>query len=136
MSDDYQKLLERALSQLPKRAEQRGRFEPPHARSSVSGNRTILLNLKEICERIGRDREHLLRYLAGELATSASTDADHVIFQGRFDNRTIDSLIQRYIENAVLCPICRQPDTKIVRRDRISQLQCEACGAASPIRGI
>jgi len=135
MSDDYQKLLDRALSQLPQRTEQKGRFEPPHAQSSISGNRTVLFNLREICDRIGRDRDHLLKYLAGELATSASLDDDHAIFQGRFDNRTIDGLVQRYIEDAVLCPICHQPDTKIIRKDRISQLQCEACGATSPIRG-
>jgi translation initiation factor 2 subunit 2 len=136
MAEDYDKLLEKALTQLPQRTERKDRFEPPRAESVASGNKTIIMNFKEICDRINRDRNHLLKYLAGELATSGSMEGNHATFQGRFDNRTINSLFQRYIQDYVLCPICHQPDTKIVRKHRFSLLQCEACGATSPIRGV
>ena len=136
MGEEYRKLLDRALTQLPERAERRDRFVPPQAQSVVSGNQTILLNLKEIVDRIRRDRSHLVRHIAKELATSGSFDDNRVIFQGRFDNRTINSLLDRYIQEFVICPVCHQPDTRIVRKDRDSFLQCDACGAQSPIRGI
>ena len=135
MGADYQKLLDKALAQLPQKGERKDRFEAPLAESIVSGNRTVLTNLREICEHINRDRNHLLKCLAGELATSATISGNQAVFQGRFDNRTINSLVQRYIQDYVICPVCHQPDTKIVRKDRFSLLHCEACGATSPIRG-
>jgi translation initiation factor 2 subunit 2 len=136
MGEEYRKLLDRALTQLPERTERKDRFVPPQAQSVVSGTQTRLLNLKEIVDRIRRDRNHFVKHIAKELATSGSFDDSRVIFQGRFDNRTINSLLTRYIQEFVICPVCHQPDTRIVRKDRYSFLQCDACGAQSPIRGI
>ncbi len=134
--DEYLRLLDRAVAQLPKEKGKGERFEMPRPNSQISGSRTILFNLKEICDRLKRNKSHLLRYLAGELATSATVDKDRAIFQGKFDNRSLDQLVERYVKDFVLCPVCHQPDTKITRKDRIYFLVCEACGASSSIRGI
>ncbi|MCJ7634070.1 translation initiation factor IF-2 subunit beta [Candidatus Bathyarchaeota archaeon] len=136
MSEEYKKLLDKALSQLPEGAERKDRFTPPQAQTVISGSQTILLNLKEIADRIRRDRNHFVKHIAKELATSGSVDGNRVIFQGRFDNRTINSLLDRYIQEFVICPVCHQPDTRIERKDRFTFLHCDACGAQSPIRGI
>ena len=60
----YAELLDRALSQLPSDVAQKSRFELLEPSSSVMGNRTILYNLKEICDRLRREREQLLTYLS------------------------------------------------------------------------
>jgi len=136
MSEEkYLKLLDKAIAQFPPERGRGERFEMPKPVSSISGNRTTLHNSKEICDRLKRDKNHLLKYLAGELATSGTIDRDHIIFQGKFDNRAIEQLIERYVKEFVLCPICHQPDTKITRKKRIYFLVCEACGASSSIRG-
>ncbi|MEM2273205.1 MAG: hypothetical protein QXX56_03185, partial [Candidatus Bathyarchaeia archaeon] len=36
----------------------------------------------------------------------------------------------------VNCPICKRPDTKIIKEKRFNFLVCEACGAKSPVRRI
>jgi translation initiation factor 2 subunit 2 len=36
----------------------------------------------------------------------------------------------------VICPICKRPDTKIVKERRFHFLICEACGAKSSIRPV
>jgi translation initiation factor 2 subunit 2 len=45
-------------------------------------------------------------------------------------------LMQRYMENFVVCPVCKRPDTKIVREKRLSFLICEACGARSSVQQL
>lgn len=137
MSDDaYKKLLDKALAQLPPVATKKDRFEMPKPQSSISGNRTILYNSKEISDRLRRDREHLLKFLSGELATAGTIDGAQVIFQGKFDNKTIERLVERYTQEFVLCPICHQPDTRIIREERLYFLVCDACGARSSLRGL
>ncbi|MFH0749175.1 MAG: translation initiation factor IF-2 subunit beta [Candidatus Bathyarchaeota archaeon] len=134
--DEYLKLLEKAITQLPPEIIKKDRFEIPKPASSISGRRTILYNLKEICDRLKRDSNHLLKYLGGELATSATIDKDRTIFQGKFDNKILGQLIERYVNDFVLCPVCHQPDTRISRKERIYFLDCDACGAASSIKNI
>lgn len=136
MSDDaYMRLLEKALDELPPPAQRKERFEVPRPETAISGNRTVLYNLKEISDRLNRDRDHIIKFFSAELATAGTIDGLHAVFQGKFDNRTLTVLLDRYVADNVLCPICGQPDTQIVKRDRYRVLVCEACGATSSLRG-
>jgi len=137
MSEEkYKKLLEKALSQLPPKAEKRERFELPELSSSISGNRTILHNFADICNRLNRDKNHFLKFLVGELATSGNIDGAQASFQGNFNYRIFRKLLDRYMQEYVFCPICHQPDTAIVKKGRFYHLVCEACGATSSLRSI
>jgi translation initiation factor 2 subunit 2 len=136
MKSDYEKLLKRAHSQLPPEVFEHKRFEVPRVRSGTIGMRTYIVNYKEIAEALNRDPLHLLRYLSREMATAGSVDGARAIFQGKFRTDTLDRLIQHYAEEFVICPVCRRPDTKIVKEKRFSFLSCEACGAKSSIRTI
>jgi translation initiation factor 2 subunit 2 len=133
---EYERLLNRALSKLPPRADKGGRFELPEPLSSISGNRTVLYNLNEICNRLNRDRDHLLKFLSREMATAGSLDGARAVFQGNFENRVFKRLLDMYVKDYVLCPICHQQDTKIVKKGHYHFLVCEACGATSSLRGI
>ena len=136
MKSDYRELLKRAQSQLPPDVYKHERFEIPRVRSGNVGMRTYLVNYKEIADALNRDPLHLLRYLSREMATSGTIDGARAIFQGKFNNDTLNRLIESYANEFVVCPICKRPDTKIVKEKRLSFLQCEACGAKSSIRAI
>ncbi len=100
------------------------------------GNRTYLRNFKEIADVIRRDPNKLLMYLARELATAASLDKEgRAIFIGRKSKDSFRVLIERYVADNVICPVCGNPDTHIERQRKISILVCEACGAKSPLKG-
>ncbi len=133
--ETYKKLLNRALSKLPTEVSRKDRFEIPEPVSSIMGNKTRLYNLGEVCDRLRRDREHLLKYLSKELATAGNIEGTQVVFQGKFDNAMIRRLIERYVQEFVYCPVCNQPDTRIVREGRYNFLVCDACGAKSSVRG-
>jgi translation initiation factor 2 subunit 2 len=96
--------------------------------------RTYLVNYREIAQYLNRDPQHLLHYLSKELATAGTIDGARAIFQGKFGSDTLDRTIQRYIEEYIICPVCKRPDTKIVREKRLSFIVCEACGARNPVK--
>jgi translation initiation factor 2 subunit 2 len=132
----YEEMLDRARAKLPKETSKKDRFEPPKPESTVTGNRTILHNFRELCTYLERDPKHLLKFLSGELATASSVEESRAVFQGKFTNQAIGGLVNRYIQEFVLCPVCHQPDTDIVRKDRFNFLVCKACGARSSIRTV
>jgi len=136
MNTDYRELLKRAHDQLPHEVFEHKRFEIPKVKSGTIGMRTYVVNYKEIAEAMNRDPLHLLRYLSREMATAGSIDSARAIFQGKFKTDTLDSLIQHYAQEFVICPVCKRPDTKIRKEKRFSFLTCDACGAKSSIRTI
>ncbi len=136
MKYDYEALLKRARSQLPETVSKRERLEIPKLQYAVVGTRTIIHNFNEIAEVLNRDPQHLLKFLTGELATAALMQESRVIFQGKFPRETLERLLQRYMETFVTCPVCKRPDTKIVKEKRLSFLVCMACGAKSSVRQL
>jgi len=136
MKHNYEKLLKRARSQIPEVVSKRERLELPKINLSVIGMRTIAYNFKEIAEALNRDPQHMLKFLTREMATAATMQESRVIFQGKFSRETLKRLIQRYMENFVICPVCKRPDTNIVKEKRLSFLVCEACGAKSSVRQL
>lgn len=136
MGYDYETLLKRARSQLPEVASKQERLEIPRLSHAVIGMRTLVFNFKEVTDALGRDPQHVLKYLSGEMATAASMQESRAIFQGKFRPDTFQTLLRRYMDEFVLCPICKRPDTKIVKERRLSFLVCEACGAKSAVKQL
>jgi translation initiation factor 2 subunit 2 len=133
---DYEKLLKKARSALPEVGVKNERLELPRLHYAKIGMRTVIYNFKEVADALNRDPQHLLKFLTGEMATAATIQGSRVIFQGKFSEDTFERLIQRYMESFVVCPVCKRPDTKIVKEKRLSFLVCEACGARSSIKQL
>jgi translation initiation factor 2 subunit 2 len=131
--DNYDALLDRALGGITKRGSSGERFELPVASVSIIGARTIVNNFADVVDRLNRDPHHVLKYLAKEMATAGSYEGGKGYFQGKFSRETINRLVGVYTNRFVICPVCKRPDTKVERRERLSFLVCEACGARSSI---
>jgi translation initiation factor 2 subunit 2 len=136
MGYDYEELLKRARSQFPEVAVKSERLEIPRLHYARIGMRTVIYNFKEVADALDRDPQHLLKFLTGEMATAATVQGSRVIFQGKFSEDTFGRLIQRYLEGYVVCPVCKRPDTKLVKEKRLSFLVCQACGAKSSIKQL
>ncbi len=133
---NYEELLKRAQSQLPQEKGTGVRFEIPKVKSSVIGMRTIIHNFKEITEALNRNPHHLMKFLSNEMATAGTLDETRATFQGKFPHNTLERLLQIYTQNYITCPVCKRPDTKIVKERRLFFLVCEACGAKSSVKPI
>jgi len=136
MTYDYEALLKRAGSQIPDVGVKQERLEIPRLSHTVVGMRTIIHNFREIAGALERDSMHVLKYLSGERATAATMQGSRAIFQGKFSADTFNRLLQRYVESFVVCPICKRPDTRMIKERRLTFLVCEACGAKSSIKQL
>ena len=136
MGFNYDELLKRACTQMPEVSLKRERLELPRLFITTVGMRTIISNFKDVAGVLDRDPQHILKFLTREMATAATFNDTRAIFQGKFQRDSFERLLQRYMESFVICPVCKRPDTKIVKEKRLAFLVCNACGARSSIKQL
>ncbi len=132
----YEKLLGR-LQQNASNTSRRevSRLEIPDPQVIWIGQRTIFRNFMEFPKALRREPEKLLLYLNKELASAGYIAGDRVIFLGRKEPSSFGALIDRYVKDYVICPVCGSPDTRTEKSKKLGFLLCEACGARSSIKG-
>ncbi len=132
----YEELLERGLKMLPKRAvsQQKSRFRVPRPDIIISGKRTFIQNFNQICDILNRDPRLVLRYLLKEMAAPGVLEGGEAVIMGEHSPRAIEAILNRFIKDYVICPVCGQPDTKLVKERKLLFIICMACGAKSSAR--
>jgi translation initiation factor 2 subunit 2 len=132
----YEKLLKRIDGERSKNsAETDSRFELPPVDVMWEGQRTYLRNFSDFPKILRRDSAKLLQYLSKEFAVPAERIGDSAMFIGRRDPDDFTRLLKIYVNDYIMCPTCKSPDTRTEKEKRISFLICEACGAKSTIKG-
>ena len=132
----YEKLLKRIDGERSKNsAEIDSRFELPPVDVMWEGQRTYLRNFSDFPKIMRRDPAKLLQYLSKEFAVPAERIGDSAMFIGRRDPDDFTRLLKIYVNDYIMCPTCKSPDTRTEKEKRISFLICEACGAKSTIKG-
>ena len=130
--EGYDSHLERAMDETPDIEGSGDRFEVPDAEVRQEGNVTVFENFQETLDSLGRDGDHVLKFLQDELGTSAHIDeSGRARLTGEFSQRRIEAAIEEYTDEFVLCPECGLPDTRLEREQGALLLRCEACGARS-----
>ena len=133
---DYEKLLKRLQGQLKNTSrKEASRLELPSPQIIWVGQRTIFRNFIEFPKALRRDPEKLLLYLNKELASAGYIAGERVIFLGRKEPSSFATLIDRYVKEYVICPVCGSPDTRTEKNKKLGFLLCEACGARSSVKG-
>lgn len=133
---DYEALLSRLRDKLGNTTKkQASRLELPTPQIIWVGQRTIFRNFMDFPEALNRDPEKLLLYLNKELASAGYIAGERVIFLGRKEPSSFGALIDRYVKDYVICPVCGSPDTRTEKSKKLGFLLCEACGAKSSIKG-
>ncbi len=131
--EDYESLLERAQSKIPQSSLKTERFEVPKVKGHLQGNKTVVTNFKEICDILRRDPAHFLKYLLRELASPGNLEGPRLILGRKISSSIINTKIERYVNDFVLCPVCKKPDTTLTKEDRITMIKCSACGSKNPV---
>ncbi len=131
---EYDKMLARAIERLPKKTGTGERFEIPKAKGRIEGNKTIITNFKEIIDLLRREPELFVKYLQRELAAPASIDGPRLVLIGKIKAQLVNSKIEQFTKDVVLCKQCGKPDTTLQKQDTITVLRCMACGAKQPVK--
>ena len=112
-----------------------GRFEIPKIEGHFEGKKTILTNFFTIASHIRRDPEHFQKFILKEVAASGYRDGDRLVLNNKVPSAKINSKIEQYVKEFVLCKECGKPDTELLKEDRINFIHCLACGAKHSVRG-
>jgi translation initiation factor 2 subunit 2 len=131
---EYKKLLEKAIKQLPEKVVTKERFEIPKVVGHLQGNKTVISNFLHIADMLGRDTNHVLKFILKELATPGEIKNKEVIIGTKISASRINQKIQQYAEEFVICKECGKPDTKLIKEGDYSFIRCTACGARHPVR--
>lgn len=131
---DYKSLLKRGIKDLPESVLKHERFEIPRVCGHIQGNRTIISNFYQIASALERPPEHLLKYVLKELATSGELTKSAMIMGRKISASVVNEKIAKYATEFVLCNLCKRPDTKLLKENKITVMQCLACGARRPIK--
>ena len=97
-----------------------------------SAKKTAWGNFKEICDIIGREKEHLSQFVFAELGCDGMfTGDEQFILKGRFFPKNIETLLRRYIKEYVTCHMCKSAKTLLVKDHgaRLMNMNCNNCGA-------
>ena len=136
MTFNYDDLLKRAREQMPEVQAKKERLELPRIQIQTVGMRTTIANFKEIADALDRDPQHLTKI--------PNTRNGHRRHIPRFTRhlprqipiRQLRATNNGYLDGYVVCPVCKRPDTKLVKEKRLAFLVCNACGAKSAIKQL
>src|SRR5215217_8946306 len=132
---DYVLLLDRVHNKLGTTTKKEiSRLELPVPQIIWVGQRTIFRNFMDFSKALRRDPEKLLLYLNKELASAGYIAGERIIFLGRKPISSFGGLIDRYVKDYVICPVCGSPDTRTEKIKKLGFMICEACGARSSIK--
>ena len=134
---NYEDLLKKAEEELPENLSGGERFVIENVKGHLEGNKTVLINLNKIAKDLGRDIDHLLKYLLRELATPGKIIRGRVILGTKVSAVKINKKIKKYASEFVFCSECNKPDTELVEeKGGIIYLKCLACGAKKPVKKL
>lgn len=128
----YDELLNRAKKNIPKSDLKSDRFKIPKVMGHIQGNKTVLSNLYQISDILGREFNPFFKYLLKELATPGEAKKNQVILGRKVSASKINEKVSEYANKYVICRECNKPDTTLIKQNRIQVIKCNACGARYP----
>jgi len=132
--ESYEQLLNEAYSKIKKPETSGERFEIPKAEGHFEGKKTIVTNFSQIISYIRRNPEHFLKFLLKELAVSGQKESERLVLNNKIPSAKINEKIQQYVKEFVICKECGKPDTELIKEDRLTFINCLACGAKHSVR--
>ena len=134
---NYEDLLKKAEEELPENIAGGERFTLEKVKGHLEGNKTVLINLTKIAKDLGRNIEHLLKYLLRELATPGKLIRGRIVLGTKVSAAKINKKIKKYASEFVFCSECNKPDTELVEdKGGILYLKCLACGSKKPAKKL
>ena len=133
--ETYEKLLEEAYKKVKQVDNSNTRFEIPKVEGHLEGKKTILTNFFHIASHIRRKPEHFQKFMLRELAASGQKEGDRLVLNIKVPSIKINQKIEQYVKEFVLCKECGKPDTELKKQDRLTFINCLACGAKHSVRG-
>jgi len=111
------------------------RYKMPVVYGKVEGRgngiKTVIPNIAEVALSLHRAPAEVCKFFGTEIGaqTSYSEKDDRAVVNGQHTDVQLQNMIHKYIENFVICPICRLPETDYKIKNGCIYHRCAACGA-------
>lgn len=93
------------------------------------GGQTHITNIETIAKQLGRSAQDIIKYMAKRLGVRS--DGKIGMIQGIHTRDKLEELLESFIESAVLCKTCKNPETDIVIGKKSNTMKCRSCGFTS-----
>jgi translation initiation factor 2 beta subunit (eIF-2beta)/eIF-5 len=119
------------------------RYTMPVINVKVEGTtkmiKSVLVNVEDVCQAIGRPVDYLVTFLGQELSANAKIDMDKdkdkiekAYVTGAMEQKQVQASIFKFIEQYVQCEHCKNPETSVniegSKKNKILYLTCKSCG--------
>lgn len=105
----------------------------------ISSNKSAWINFQEICDILRRSSEHMSRFVFVELSTEGSiVGGQQLVLKGRFLSKHVENLLRKYMNEYVLCQMCKSMNTSLIRDPsiRLYTMKCDNCGSSRSVHQI
>lgn len=133
---NYDQMLDRLYQNLN---QENARRTLPKPKIYKFNSKYIWENFPDICSVLNRKPEHLYSYYITELRIEGTLDSkSQFYFKSRINNKQILGILQKYIKEYVICPVCKSNMTKFEKDPvmRITYLKCSGCETQTPVTPI
>ena len=115
---------------------QRTVLQPPQVLREGT-KKTVFVNFTDLCKALHRAPEHVMGFLLAELGTTGSLDGQQrLIVKGRFVPKVFEGIFRRYVNEYVICSMCKASDTLLTKEQRLLVLRCQNCGASRSVTTV
>lgn len=101
--------------------------------------KTLLVNIKDVCESLGRPADYLMTYLGQKLSATAKVEKEVGLsyVTGHHASAQVQALVLNFVRDAVMCRRCHKPETTChtegSKKHKELFLQCKCCRARSDL---
>ncbi len=106
-----------------------------HHEGRGNGQKTVILNLSDICDCLDIPLDLLIRYFSVELSAQCRKESDtsRVVINGSYTYDQLLHTLNTFIDVFILCPNCGLPETSLgIKKDQVRH-KCRSCGNKTPI---
>ncbi|PWA46692.1 hypothetical protein CTI12_AA506040 [Artemisia annua] len=126
---NYQQAYAQRMAQLSRtqreHENERRAMSPPRVLREGT-KKSVVVNFKDLCERMHRQPEHVMSYLLAELNSTGSLDGhQRFVVNGKLAPKTIEGILKQYVDNYVICEYCKNPNTVLSKQDNKLVVNCE-----------
>lgn len=138
--ESYDQMLERIYVKMGVERDTAAtvKIKPPKV-ERIGSKKTAWINFRASCETLQRPEDHMSLFFSAEIGSMNSiTQEGALLIRGILPNTKIESLVRKYIEHYVKCPLCRSSNTTL-RKDsetRLMMLECNFCKATRSVTAI
>jgi translation initiation factor 2 subunit 2 len=125
---DVDYLIERLYVNLGTIQQPQGGIPKPKIKNQ--DKKTYILNFREICQKMDRAEFDVQQFFGKETGQSVSVSADgQLVIQSIIRSPKPENIMKGYIIEYVQCKMCKSTKTNIIKKNKLSILNCDICHA-------